>query len=285
MRIQTIFRWSILIIVLISTMITAQTPGAFLGELTWPEAEQKIQIAPFVIIPFAGGAKEHGPHLPMNADRVVMDYLCKRGVENYPVLVAPPVLHGWFAAFRDFPGTHIANSETFSRYLKEIAESLIHAGANRILFLNLGVFKASGLPMAIVARELRATYGIPTLLVSWEDLETDEALQYLDQKGGGHADESETSINLYLQPDLVHMDKAVTDYWDSLPLKRYPGYRPGLFSRNPGDPAYSETGLYGDPTLATAEKGKAVLEIMTRNWFKVLKGFSEEPLIKKKEIE
>ena len=52
----------------------AQT-GAFLGDLTWPEAKERLETAPLVIIPFGGGAKEHGPHLPMNADSAVMEYL------------------------------------------------------------------------------------------------------------------------------------------------------------------------------------------------------------------
>ena len=94
---------------------------------------------------------------------------------------------------------------------------------------------------------------------------------------GGHADELETSINLYLQPNLVRMDRAVVDY--GLEHKKsYPGYQPGAFSRNPGDPAFSKTGLFGNPTLATADKGKKVLAIMTRQWLKALREFSKVPL-------
>lgn len=256
----------------------AQTPGAYLGHLTWLDAEKRLAEAPLVIIPFGGGAKEHGPHLPMNADQKVMEYLCQAAVEAQPVLVAPPVLHGWFPAFREYPGTEIADPAVFQNYLFEIAKSLVKHGAQRIVLLNMGVFKATGLPMAIVAREIRVQLGVPSLLINWGDLETEEAAAIQEQKGGGHGDEIETSINLYLQPELVHMDRAVTDYWDSLPFKKYVGYRPGLFARNPGDPAYSETGHYGDPTLATAEKGKKVLDIMTKNWLHALEKFGKEKL-------
>jgi creatinine amidohydrolase/Fe(II)-dependent formamide hydrolase-like protein len=86
---------------------------------------------------------------------------------------------------------------------------------------------------------------------------------------------------LYLQPHLVKMDKAVTDYGKP-GGKNYPGYQPGLFSRDPKDPAYSKTGLFGDPKKAEAEKGKKVLEIMTANWIRILKGFAKTPLIIKK---
>ena len=57
-----------------------------------------------------------------------------------------------------------------------------------------------------------------------------------------------------------------------------PSYQPGLFSRDRNDPEFSETGLYGDPTLATAEKGKQVLDILTRQWIKALRGFANTPL-------
>jgi len=73
-----------------------------------------------------------------------------------------------------------------------------------------------------------------------------------------------------LQPHLVQMDNAVTDY--GTPDKK----------DYPGDPAYSKTGLFGDPTKATAEKGKKTLEIMTGNWIKILEGFITAPLIKQK---
>lgn len=257
----------------------AQKPGAYLGMLTWPEAQQRMQQAPLVIIPFGAGAKEHGPHLPMNADQKVMEYLCSAAIDSMPVLVAPPVLHGWFPAFRDFPGTEVADPDVFRKYMQEIAHSLIQQGAKRIVFLNTGITKATGLPISIAAREIRVQTGTPTLVVSWDDLETPESEALLQQKAGGHADEGETSIHLFLQPELVQMARAVADYGRG-GGKKYPGYKPGLFSKSANDPAYSGTGLFGDPTLATAEKGHRALAILTRQWLKALRGFAREPLRK-----
>jgi creatinine amidohydrolase len=268
-----------LLLLLLAANASAQSVGAYLGELTWPEAEQRLKSSPLVILPFAAGAKEHGPHLPMNADRKVMEYLVKQAVDQLPVLATPAVLHGWFPAFRDYPGTEVAEPEVFQRYVFLIAESLVRHGARRIVFLNMGIAKATGLPLAIAAREIRVRHGVPTLLVNWDDLETDEVAEFQQQSVGGHADEIETSVNLALQPGLVHMDRALRD--DGREPKGYPGYRPGLFSRNKSDPAFSETGLRGDPTLASAEKGRKTLAIMTRNWITALEGFAEEPLVGK----
>ena len=250
--------------------------GAYLGHLTWPEAEERIRQAPIVILPFGAGAKEHGPHLPMDADRVVMEYLLERAVETQPVVIAPPILHGWFPAFRAFPGTEVADPQVFADYVMQVALSLVRQGAQRIVFLNTGISKATGLPLSIVAREIRVQTGVPTLVISWDDLETDEVLEIQEQESGGHADEIETSINLFLQADKVRMSEAARDGGTAAP-KDYGGYRPGLFSRDPQDPRHSETGVFGDPTLATADKGRRVLEIMTAEWLKALSGFAETP--------
>lgn len=259
----------------------AEAPGVRLGDLSWPEAERRIAESPIVIIPFGAGAKEHGAHLPMNADQVVMDYLLDRALESADVVVVPPVLHGWFPAFRDFPGTEVADPAVFQAYIYQIGMSLAGNNANRLVFLNTGISKATGLPISIAAREIRVQTGIPTLVVSWGDLETEEIELLAEQREGGHADEIETSINLYLQPQLVHMDLAVQDYGDREP-QEFRGYAPGLLSRDPNDPAYSASGIYGDATLATAEKGKRALEIMTREWLKTLDGFARVPLRRSK---
>ena len=266
-----------MVVCLMASATAAQRPGTYLGEMSWIDAVERLKEAPLVIIPFGAGAKEHGPHLPMNADQKVMEYLCERAVDSLPVIVAPPILHGWFPAFRDFPGTEVADPAVFQSYVFQVAQSLVRNGAKRIVFLNTGISKATGLPISIAAREIRTQTGTPTLVVSWDDLENAEVAALQDQRAGGHGDELETSINLYLQGDLVRMDRAVTDYGAG-DIKDYPGYQPGLFSRDRRDPEFSETGLFGDPTLATAEKGRQVLQLLTREWIEALRGFSQTPL-------
>ena len=255
-----------------------EAAGAWLGELTWPEAEKRMRTAPVVVLPFGAGAKEHGPHLPMNADQVVMDHLLNEAVAHRDVIVAPPILHGWFPAFRDFPGTEVADPAVFQAYVHQVALSLVRQGAQRIVFLNTGISTATGLPIAIAAREIRVTTGVPTLVVSWDDLETEEIAALQEESIGGHAGELETSINLYLQPGEVAMDLAVRDYGDGETQQDYAGYQPGRLARDPSDPAFSASGAFGDPTLATAAKGEKALAILTREWLKTLDGFSRLPL-------
>ena len=239
--------------------------GEFLANVSWQQADKLIKTKT-VIIPFAAGAKEHGPHLPLSTDHIVMKHLLKKAAQNSNVIIAPPISHGWFPSFRDYPGTEISDPTIFQNYVKSVAESLVRSGATRIVFLNMGITKATGLPISIVARDIRANYNIPTLIISWDDMESEEAEHLYQQKRGGHADEGETSIILHLRPDLVDMNKAVKDYRQS---KTQIGYTPGKFDRA------TEIGVYGDPTLATAEKGKKILEIMVKNWLLALQQFEQ----------
>jgi creatinine amidohydrolase len=264
------------LLLLVSTL-SAQQQGVYLSDLTWPAAEQRFQDAAIVIVPFGAGAKEHGPHLPLGTDRIVLDWLLQVAVDSMPVIVAPSILHGWFPAFRDFPGTDIADPDLFQRYALAVGEALVRHGARRIVFLNTGISRSTGLPLAIAARELHASTRVPTLLVSWDDLETAETAALAQQRAGGHADELETSIILALRPELVHMDRAVTDYQGG-PAPDFPGYRPGGFSRTPGDPDFSTTGVFGDPRLASVDKGRQALSIMRAQWLKALHGFAAVPL-------
>jgi len=154
----------------------------------------------------------------------------------------------------------------------------VRQGAQRIVFLNTGISKATGLPIAIAAREIRVATGVPTLVVSWDELETGEIAALQEESAGGHAGEIETSINLYLQPGKVDMDLAVRDYGDGGTEQDYAGYQPGRQARDPADPAFSASGVFGDATLATAEKGEKALAVLTREWLEALDGFSRVPL-------
>ncbi|MEM7707533.1 MAG: creatininase family protein [Pseudomonadota bacterium] len=263
-----------LALALLLSMNGANAQGVYLGDLAWPEARERLVSAPLVILPFAGGAKEHGRHLPMNADRVVLEHLVSVAVSQRDVVAAPPILYGWFPAFREFPSTEIEDPAIFQQYMYLAAKSLVASGAQRVVFLNTGIRQATGLPISVAAREIRAGCGVPALVVSWDDLETSEVERFQEQEWGGHADEIETSVNLVLQPDKVDMSKASPEM--GAPPKTYPGYRPGKLPARQlsGEPG---SGIRGDPTLATAEKGRQTLAIMERNWLAALDGFANEP--------
>jgi len=81
----------------------------------------------------------------------------------------------------------------------------------------------------------------------------------LEQKLGGHGDEAETSMILAIEPESVKMEKAVVDYGHMVDASGTVFYQPTIFDEDAEDLDYSKTGVRGDPTLATAEKGEAIL--------------------------
>jgi creatinine amidohydrolase len=90
-----------------------------------------------------------------------------------------------------------------------------------------------------------------------------------EQESGTHADEMETSMMLYIKPEIVDMSKAVKDF-DSTGGQ-------GL-TRDPKKTRakYSPTGIFGDPTLATIEKGRLAVEARVHYIIEELKRFIEE---------
>jgi creatinine amidohydrolase len=92
----------------------------------------------------------------------------------------------------------------------------------------------------------------------------------LEQEGGTHADESETSMMLYIKPEIVDMAKAVKDY---NPLNGR-GLTRDQYNKKAG--VYSESGIYGDPTLATADKGKIIVESLVQHIVKEIETLIKE---------
>ena len=130
--------------------------GAFLADLTWDEAEPVLRADPVVVVPVGAGAKEHGPHLPLGTDRIVVEYLARQLVERTPVLVMPTVTYGYYPHFSSFPGSTHLEADTFQAMMTQLILSVHRHGPRRFFVLNTGV---STYPvLEIVARDLdRAT--------------------------------------------------------------------------------------------------------------------------------
>jgi creatinine amidohydrolase len=178
------------------------------------------------------------------------EYLKERVIEQVPVIVLPTLQYGYYPAFLEYPGSISIQAETFKNMIMDICRSMNGYGIKKFYVLNTGVSTLR--PLAQARKELK-THGI--FLVYLNILKVDENLPpgMMKQEGGTHADEGETSMMLYIAPETVDMSKAVKDY-DSRPNRR------GLTRDPEGKAHYSPTGIWGDPTLASREKGKIIVE-------------------------
>jgi len=247
----------------------AQTRGVLLEELTWVEAEKLLQEKTVVVIPIGAAAKEHGPHLKLNNDWLLAEYFKKRVLESADVVVAPTVNYHFYPAFVEYPGSTTLRLETARDLVVDICRSLARYGPRRFYALNTGV---STLRALRPAAEILAAEGLLLHFTDILNVARDAEKQVIRQEGGTHADETETSLMLYIAPETVDMSKALKDY--------HPGHLPGL-TRDPakrGQTTYSPSGIFGDPTLATRDKGKKIAQAMVRGMLAEIEALRRAPL-------
>lgn len=228
-----------------------KAPAILLENLTWDEAERVLTADSVVVIPLGAESKEHGRHLQLNNDFLMAEYFKQRVLDAAPqhVIVAPTINYSFYPAFLEYPGSISLSMDTARAMIADITRSLARYGPRRFYILNTGISTLK--PLAQAAADL-AKDGI---LLRYTDLTKEDPVEKkLRQSEGTHADEIETSMMLYIAPQSVQMKKAARDLNPN---------QPGGLTRDPkGKGTYSPTGAWGDPTLATREKGQAVVESM-----------------------
>jgi len=229
----------------------AQTPprGVVLADLTWLEAEKLLRPETIVVIPLGAEAKEHGPHLRLDNDFQLAEYYRGRVLAVADVVIAPTITYHFYPAFLEYPGSTHLKFETARNVVVDIVTSLANYGPRRFYVLNTGVSTIR--PLKAAADSL-ARLGILLAYTNVLEVASDAERTVRQQERGTHADEMETSMMLYIAPDRVEMGKAVRD--DN------PDRPGGLTRRESGPGVYSKSGVWGDATLATRDKGRVVVE-------------------------
>jgi creatinine amidohydrolase len=235
--------------------------GRFIEDMTWPEVAEAFRADCPVIVPIGAAAKEHGHHLPMKADWLLARALAEGIAARLPVLIAPIVPFGYYPVFQGYPGSQHLSADTFVRLLTELLERLLDQGARRIAILNTGVSTEG--PIGLVTRGILERRGVKIGVADFRRLGR-AADHLLQQETGSHADERETSILLAIAPELVRMDLAKRDFGKD-PAPAVFVTPTTMQSTDPRAADYSETGAFGDPTLASADKGRAFLDAMIRD--------------------
>ncbi|MGB3612529.1 MAG: creatininase family protein, partial [Elainellaceae cyanobacterium] len=248
-------------------------PQRFFPYLTWTDIEAMSDKANTVIVQPIGAVEQHGPHLPLIVDAAIATAVLGQALEklepDIPVYALPTLHYGKSNEHWGFPGTITLSATTLSAMLTEMAESIYRAGFRKLVFLN----GHGGQPqiLDIVARDLHQRY--PDFLVFplfvWNAPNTAaELLTPKERALGIHAGDAETSVLLSLLPQQVHMDRAVAEYppeQDSS-LLSMEGKLPFAWTTRD----LSRTGVVGDATTATREKGDRILASVSDGWVTVL---------------
>jgi creatinine amidohydrolase len=248
--------------------------GAWLEELTWPEAQEWIEARRVIVIPVGAISKEHGHHLPLNTDYLLARAFTQGVIEALPVLAAPVISAGYYPAFRHYPGSQHLNPATFQAVIEETIESFIEQGVENLAIINTGVSTESVLRIAV--REILEHHGVRVPVADIRRLGK-RADALFRQKLGGHGDEHETSLMLAIKPETVRPARAQVDYGNLLDAPKTVFEVPAIFDPDPASGIdYSAAGIHGDPTLATAEKGRTVLEAVIQDLVEGLRALFPE---------
>jgi creatinine amidohydrolase len=252
-------------------------------EMTWEEFDYFRKKAIAALFPL-GSLEESGPHLPLGLDTIVSEEIAKRVAEKLPVLVLPAIPVGYSEWHGGFPGTLNISVATLTQMLREICGDLVDQGVNRIVFISPHLGNET--PILVVANELRkkslarmAMFNLWTIANEMaKDIDT------LVEKKITHAGEIFASVMLYLRPDLVDMQKAVKEYLKPvIPKSIQEGSWKVLFQNRHVNlyclsSELTKSGVYGDPTQATREKGERIVNLFVDYICDFLQEFKNIPV-------
>ena len=233
-----------------------------LFEMTRPEVEEAIASGVDTVIITIGSTEQHGLHLPLGTDAIMGEALGQRVAHALgDTLLAPGMRIGCSEHHMDFAGSLTLSRQTFIGVVGDICRSLARHGFRHIVLLPThgGNFAPLAKAVEAIRPELSGVNLIAfTDLMAFMDeiFQTGKARKVTPEQAGAHAGEFETSIMLYLRPDLVAIDKAQPGYvGDQLRIA------PLVFEK--GFRAVTANGVLGDPRNASAANGEAYMAAIT----------------------
>jgi len=200
----------------------------------------------FAVLPL-GAFEQHGEHLPMTTDSLIAGELGRRLCERHNGLLLPPIPITCSQEHHGFFGSAWISARTLWSLIDDVSCSLAYSGIKKLIIMN-----AHGGNYIInnFAQEKNLDQQQILLLPTkqqWQEALVRAGLEKtLDQDM--HGGESETSILMYACPDSIRADKVSDHQVDERPL---------LHLRGIG--AYTQSGIVGFPSLASAEKGRKLL--------------------------
>jgi creatinine amidohydrolase/Fe(II)-dependent formamide hydrolase-like protein len=245
---------------------TEPPPGPntyILGELTWPTARQRLAEVDVALLP-VGAIEQHGPHLPLDTDAFDAEHLAKEvaaSCSDPKPIVLPLIPYGVSYHHENFDGTISISPDTLSRIVYEVGMSMARQGIRKLVVVNGHGGNVPALRFA--AQNINRDAFIFTTVETGESSDADVAAM-TETKGDVHSGEVETSTALATRPHLVRMDKAevfipkFSSHYLDFSSKRSVEW----YARTA---RISPSGVMGDPSKASEDKGHRIWAVMVRN--------------------
>jgi creatinine amidohydrolase len=252
----------------------------FLQELWRHELEAALEHGPVVLVP-VGSVEQHGPHCPADVDLSIPFHLAvavARAIDDFPVLVAPPVNLGFTPYNMGHPGTITLSLETFVAVLCDVCRSLKANGFERIVLLNGHGGNVAPQRAAAVKLSEEDVWALP--LTYWEmAAEEIAAWSEADRDVGiGHAGEWETSLQLHLRPHLIARDRIRPDGYGWPRTEGRFSPRLARYAQWPERRREAPLGVVGQPGVASAEKGARLFALLQERLTELCREFHTQSL-------
>ncbi|MBC7603729.1 MAG: creatininase family protein [Ramlibacter sp.] len=261
------------------------TKSRFWADLGTRDFAQLDPATTVAVLP-VGATEQHGPHLPLSVDQVLVDGVVASALpllaKDLSVLFLPTQQVGYSPEHSLFPGTLTLSHGTVINTWVELGECVARAGVKKLLLLNSHGGQVS--LMDIAARELRTRANLIVYSCNWWNLPLGEEVKNLfsaqEHRFGVHAGEIETSMMLALRPQAVQMAHARNFASTSQErAQNYPVLGNGSSAKLGWQMQdYNVQGAAGNAAAATTEKGRAVLDAAGRELANLLAEIASLPL-------
>lgn len=243
------------------------SPVAWMAK-SYPEIVETAAEDGSVLIVPVGSLEQHGYHLPVSTDTLLVEAVAHAGAEHVqeslPVLVTPTIWSGRSPHHLPFGGTVSLDTTTLLDVLSEVAETAFENDFDALLFLN-----GHGGNMSVIGD---AVSGVgddhpdrEVLGLTYFHLANEIVAEVRESDVGGisHGGEFETSLMLHLHPDLVNEDRVEGTRRDE-PYKhgRQDLFADGFLAVYRTFDEYSPSGAIGAPELASADKGRQFFDCL-----------------------
>ncbi|GAA2784758.1 creatininase family protein [Crossiella cryophila] len=191
-----------------------------------------------------GSHEQHGPHLPLSTDTLIACAIAREIAAAYPVRLLPPITISCSHEHAAWPGTVSISARTLYAVITDIADSLRRSGVPNLVLVNAhgGNYVLSNIVQEATGLALFPGSADWSIARNRAGIET-------SARSDMHAGELETSILLHTNPEVLKPGWETSDHLAE--------ERPHLLTL--GLSAYTESGVVGRPSLASAHKGAELL--------------------------